>query len=103
MVEPSLRDESEFLYAAQPELLRHQAPQLTAEQAMHWYRSRAEEIEHCARQVGTRGRPLPAVPGVPCLGWLPGARDSLRAMTDDFVLLLFTYALSAKFCGFFIY
>ncbi|KAF6105051.1 NBAS subunit of NRZ tethering complex [Phyllostomus discolor] len=51
VVEPSLPDESEFLYAAQPELLRYQTPQLTVEQAMDWYQTRAEEIEHCARQV----------------------------------------------------
>ncbi|XP_045700375.1 neuroblastoma-amplified sequence isoform X2 [Phyllostomus hastatus] len=51
VVEPSLPDESEFLYAAQPELLRYQTPQLTVEQAMDWYQARAEEIEHCARQV----------------------------------------------------
>ncbi|XP_036891385.1 neuroblastoma-amplified sequence [Sturnira hondurensis] len=51
VVGPSLQDESEFLYAAQPELLRYQTPQLTVEEAMAWYQSRAEEIEHCARQV----------------------------------------------------
>ncbi|KAM5316025.1 NBAS subunit of NRZ tethering complex isoform 2-T2 [Glossophaga mutica] len=51
VVEPSLQDESEFLYAAQPELLRYQTPQLTVEVVMDWYQARAEEIEHCARQV----------------------------------------------------
>ncbi|XP_053522900.1 NBAS subunit of NRZ tethering complex isoform X2 [Artibeus jamaicensis] len=51
VVEPSLQDESEFLYAAQPELLRYQMPQLTVEKVMDWYQARAEEIEHCARQV----------------------------------------------------
>ncbi|XP_014445107.1 neuroblastoma-amplified sequence isoform X2 [Tupaia chinensis] len=51
VVEPSLQDESEFLYAAQPELLRYRSAQLAVEEAMDWYRTRAEEIEHYARQV----------------------------------------------------
>ncbi|KAI6056174.1 NBAS [Marmota monax] len=51
VVEPSLQDESEFLYAAQPELLRFRMAQLTVEKAMDWYQSRAEEIEHHAGQV----------------------------------------------------
>uniref|UniRef100_A0A481BNL1 Neuroblastoma-amplified sequence n=1 Tax=Sus scrofa TaxID=9823 RepID=A0A481BNL1_PIG len=51
VVEPSLEDESEFLYAAQPELLRYRTPRLTVEKVMDWYQSRAEEIEHFARQV----------------------------------------------------
>ncbi|XP_024408243.2 NBAS subunit of NRZ tethering complex [Desmodus rotundus] len=51
VVEPSLQDESEFLYAAQPELLKYQTPQLAVEKVMDWYQTRAEEIEHCARQV----------------------------------------------------
>lgn len=51
VVEPSLQDESEFLYAAQPELLRYRTPQLTVEKVMDWYQTRAEEIEHYARQV----------------------------------------------------
>uniref|UniRef100_A0A8C6AAF1 NBAS subunit of NRZ tethering complex n=1 Tax=Marmota marmota marmota TaxID=9994 RepID=A0A8C6AAF1_MARMA len=50
VVEPSLQDESEFLYAAQPELLRFRTAQLTVEKAMDWYQSRAEEIEHHAGQ-----------------------------------------------------
>lgn len=75
VVEPSLEDESEFLYAAQPELLRYRTPRLTVEKVMDWYQSRAEEIEHFARQVRpavscrTLGIqcvlwPLTAVPGV---------------------------------------
>ena len=51
VVEPSLPDESEFLYTAQPELLRYRSSQLAVEEVMDWYRSRAEEIEHYARQV----------------------------------------------------
>lgn len=54
VVEPSLQDESEFLYAAQPELLKYQTPQLAVEKVMDWYQTRAEEIEHCARQVRAR-------------------------------------------------
>ncbi|XP_036737524.2 NBAS subunit of NRZ tethering complex isoform X2 [Manis pentadactyla] len=51
VVEPSLQDESEFLYAAQPELLRYRTPQLAVEKVMDWYQTRAEEIEHHARQI----------------------------------------------------
>ncbi|XP_024603011.1 neuroblastoma-amplified sequence isoform X2 [Neophocaena asiaeorientalis asiaeorientalis] len=51
LIEPSLPDESEFLYAAQPELLRYRTSQLTVENVMDWYQSRAEEIEHYALQV----------------------------------------------------
>lgn len=51
VVEPGLQDDSEFLYAEQPELLQYRMPQLTVEKAMDWYRSRAEEIEHHAGQV----------------------------------------------------
>ncbi|XP_026374900.3 NBAS subunit of NRZ tethering complex isoform X2 [Ursus arctos] len=51
VVEPSLQDESEFLYAAQPELLRYRTPELAVEKVMDWYQTRAEEIEHYARQV----------------------------------------------------
>ncbi|XP_032209159.1 neuroblastoma-amplified sequence isoform X2 [Mustela erminea] len=51
VVEPSLQDESEFLYAAQPELLRYRTPELTVDKVMDWYQTRAEEIEHYARQV----------------------------------------------------
>ncbi|XP_032508364.1 neuroblastoma-amplified sequence isoform X2 [Phocoena sinus] len=51
VIEPSLPDESEFLYAAQPELLRYRTSQLTVEKVMDWYQSRAEEIEHFALQV----------------------------------------------------
>uniref|UniRef100_A0A8C3WRB5 NBAS subunit of NRZ tethering complex n=1 Tax=Catagonus wagneri TaxID=51154 RepID=A0A8C3WRB5_9CETA len=51
VVEPSLEDESEFLYAAQPELLRYRTARLTVEKVMDWYQTRAEEIEHYARQI----------------------------------------------------
>nr|XP_058934214.1 NBAS subunit of NRZ tethering complex isoform X2 [Kogia breviceps] len=51
VIEPSLPDESEFLYAAQPELLRYRTSQLAVEKVMDWYQSRAEEIEHYALQV----------------------------------------------------
>ncbi|XP_007641500.1 neuroblastoma-amplified sequence isoform X2 [Cricetulus griseus] len=51
VVEPSLQDDSEFLYAEQPELLQYRMPQLTVEKVMDWYQSRAEEIEHHAGQV----------------------------------------------------
>uniref|UniRef100_A0A2K5CEZ1 NBAS subunit of NRZ tethering complex n=1 Tax=Aotus nancymaae TaxID=37293 RepID=A0A2K5CEZ1_AOTNA len=51
VVEPSLQDESEFLYAAQPELLRFRTTQLTVEKVMDWYQTRAEEIEHYSLQV----------------------------------------------------
>lgn len=55
VVEPSLCDESEFLYAAQPELLRYKSPQLAVEMVIDWYQTRAEEIEHYAGQVRTNG------------------------------------------------
>ncbi|XP_059798165.1 NBAS subunit of NRZ tethering complex isoform X3 [Balaenoptera ricei] len=51
VIEPSLPDESEFLYAAQPELLRFRTSQLAVEKVMDWYQSRAEEIEHYALQL----------------------------------------------------
>ncbi|KAF6321497.1 NBAS subunit of NRZ tethering complex [Rhinolophus ferrumequinum] len=51
VVEPSLQDESEFLYTAQPELLRYKTAQLAVEKVIDWYQTRAEEIEHHARQV----------------------------------------------------
>ncbi|KAM6149969.1 NBAS subunit of NRZ tethering complex [Erethizon dorsatum] len=51
VAELSLQDESEFLYAAQPELLRFRTAQLAVEEVMDWYRSRAEEIERYAGQV----------------------------------------------------
>ncbi|XP_030897016.1 neuroblastoma-amplified sequence [Leptonychotes weddellii] len=51
VVEPSLQDESEFLYAAQPVLLRYRTSELTVEKVMDWYQTRAQEIEHYARQV----------------------------------------------------
>ncbi|XP_006869532.1 PREDICTED: neuroblastoma-amplified sequence-like, partial [Chrysochloris asiatica] len=51
VVEPSLQDENEFLYAAQPELLNYRTTQLAVERVTEWYHTRAEEIEHYARQV----------------------------------------------------
>lgn len=51
VVEPSLQDESEFLYAAQPELLRFKTAQLAVEKVVDWYQTRAEDIEHYAGQV----------------------------------------------------
>ncbi|XP_032285991.1 neuroblastoma-amplified sequence isoform X1 [Phoca vitulina] len=51
VVEPSLQDESEFLYAAQPGLLRYRTSELTVEKVVDWYQTRAQEIEHYARQV----------------------------------------------------
>ncbi|CAH6786831.1 Nbas [Phodopus roborovskii] len=51
VVESSLQDDSEFLYAEQPELMQYRMPQLTVEKVMDWYQSRAEEIEHHAGQV----------------------------------------------------
>lgn len=51
VVEPSLQDESEFLYTAQPELLKYKTAQLAVEKVIDWYQTRAEEIEHHARQV----------------------------------------------------
>lgn len=51
VVEPSLPDESEFLYATQPALLRYRSAWLAVAEVMDWYRNRAEEIEHYARQV----------------------------------------------------
>ncbi|XP_066242241.1 NBAS subunit of NRZ tethering complex [Saccopteryx leptura] len=51
VVESSLQDEGEFLYAAQPELLRYKSPRLAVEEVMDWYQTRAEEIEHHAGQV----------------------------------------------------
>ncbi|XP_063110384.1 NBAS subunit of NRZ tethering complex isoform X3 [Cavia porcellus] len=50
-VEPSLQDEGEFLYAAQPELLRFRTAQLAVAEAIDWYQSRAKEIERHAGQV----------------------------------------------------
>lgn len=68
LIEPSLPDESEFLYAAQPELLRYRTSQLTVENVMDWYQSRAEEIEHYALQV--RPAVLCQILSVQCMFWL---------------------------------
>jgi hypothetical protein len=51
VVEPSLQDESEFLYAEQPEFLPYRTAELAVDKVMDWYQRRAEEIEHYARQV----------------------------------------------------
>ncbi|XP_006880730.1 PREDICTED: neuroblastoma-amplified sequence-like [Elephantulus edwardii] len=51
VVEPSLQDENEFLYAAQPELLKYRSTHLPVEKVTEWYQTRAEEIEHYSRQV----------------------------------------------------
>ncbi|XP_042637798.1 neuroblastoma-amplified sequence [Orycteropus afer afer] len=51
VVEPNLQGENEFLYAAQPELLKYKTTQLTVENVTEWYQTRAEEIEHYAQQV----------------------------------------------------
>lgn len=66
VVEPGLQDDSEFLYAAQPELLQYRTPQLTVEKVMAWYQSRAEDIEHHAGQV-REGALLSVVSSVPAL------------------------------------
>lgn len=50
-MEPSLQDKGEFLYAAQPELLRFRTAQLAVAEAIDWYQSRAKEIERHAGQV----------------------------------------------------
>nr|XP_010945645.1 neuroblastoma-amplified sequence isoform X1 [Camelus bactrianus] len=51
VVEPSLPDESEFLYAAQPKLLPYRTCRPAVGKVTDWYQARAEEIEHYARQV----------------------------------------------------
>lgn len=71
VVEPGLQDDSEFLYAAQPELLQYRTPQLAVEKAMAWYRSRAQDIEHHAGQVRGRSAVLSGAGGSSALGSSP--------------------------------
>uniref|UniRef100_A0A8C2YB04 NBAS subunit of NRZ tethering complex n=1 Tax=Coturnix japonica TaxID=93934 RepID=A0A8C2YB04_COTJA len=51
IVEPTLEDESEFLYESQPELLKYRTTELSVELVTDWYLSRAQEIEKYAMQV----------------------------------------------------
>ncbi|XP_052559282.1 NBAS subunit of NRZ tethering complex isoform X2 [Tympanuchus pallidicinctus] len=51
IVEPTLQDESEFLYESQPELLKYRTTELSVELVTDWYLSRAQEIEKYAMQV----------------------------------------------------
>jgi hypothetical protein len=76
VVEPSLQDDSEFLYAAQPELLQYRTPQLTVEKVMAWYQSRAEDIEHHAGQVSRGGTVLSGVGGASWSGSSPSGQES---------------------------
>lgn len=75
VVESSLQDDSEFLYAEQPELLQYRMLQLTVEKVMDWYQSRAEEIEHHAGQVRGQGTAALLFSGVGGAGFL-GPRGS---------------------------
>lgn len=56
IVEPTLQDESEFLYESQPELLKYRTTELSVELVTDWYLSRAQEIEKYAMQVRTAAR-----------------------------------------------
>lgn len=108
VVEPRLQDESEFLYAAQPELLRYRTPPLTVEKVVDWYQTRAEEIEHYARQV--RGGRQPrlhdagrAASGPQDSGHVVaadgGAREpvfGLQRRDESLLLLLLFYPLPRK-------
>ncbi|XP_051471909.1 NBAS subunit of NRZ tethering complex isoform X2 [Apus apus] len=51
IVEPTLQDEGEFLYEAQPELLKYRTTDLSVDLVTDWYLSRAQEIEKYAMQV----------------------------------------------------
>ncbi|XP_046770971.1 neuroblastoma-amplified sequence isoform X3 [Gallus gallus] len=51
IVEPTLQDESEFLYESQPELLKYRTTELSVELVTDWYLTRAQEIEKYAMQV----------------------------------------------------
>lgn len=55
IVEPTLQDESEFLYESQPELLKYRTTELSVELVTDWYLSRAQEIEKYAMQVSMQG------------------------------------------------
>ena len=105
VIEPSLPDESEFLYAAQPELLRFRTSQLAVEKVMDWYQSRAEEIEHYALQV--RPAVLCQILRIQCMFWLltavPGILYILivcKGRNENFLLLSFIYSLLQKLLWF---
>uniref|UniRef100_A0A674I681 NBAS subunit of NRZ tethering complex n=1 Tax=Terrapene triunguis TaxID=2587831 RepID=A0A674I681_9SAUR len=49
--EPVLQDEDEFLYEAQPELLKYRTTKLSIDLVSDWYWNRAQEIENYAMQV----------------------------------------------------
>lgn len=51
--EPVLQDEDEFLYEAQPELLKYRTTKLSIDLVSDWYWNRAQEIENYAMQVRT--------------------------------------------------
>lgn len=85
VVEPRLPDDSEFFYAAQPELLRYKASRLAVEGVMAWYQTRAEEIEHHARQV-TGGRQLP-LSGASSATWGPWGSARVAAASSGGLLV----------------
>ncbi|XP_067400847.1 NBAS subunit of NRZ tethering complex isoform X2 [Emydura macquarii macquarii] len=49
--QPILQDEEEFLYEAQPELLKYRTTNLSIDLVSDWYWNRAQEIENYAMQV----------------------------------------------------
>lgn len=108
VIEPSLQDESEFLYAAQPELLRYRTPELTVDKVMDWYQTRAEEIEHYARQVrgGDSGSSVPRWGlRTPCgsrqLAGEPGIVDLVcRDGVNVSYYFCFLILCLTSFCGF---
>ncbi|XP_075779590.1 NBAS subunit of NRZ tethering complex isoform X4 [Pelodiscus sinensis] len=51
LFEPVLQDEAEFLYEAQPELLKYRTAKLSIDLVSDWYWNRAQEIEKYAMQV----------------------------------------------------
>ncbi|XP_059585522.1 NBAS subunit of NRZ tethering complex isoform X2 [Alligator mississippiensis] len=51
IVEPALQDEGEFLYEAQPKLLKYRTTELPIHLATDWYLNRAQEIDNYAMQV----------------------------------------------------
>nr|XP_033793445.1 neuroblastoma-amplified sequence [Geotrypetes seraphini] len=79
IIEPSPRDEAEFLYEEQPELLKYRAAKLSIDLVTNWYWNRAEEIESYARQVD----------GALSLIRLGKERniDGLQVLCDDLVTL----------------
>ncbi|XP_030054710.1 NBAS subunit of NRZ tethering complex [Microcaecilia unicolor] len=78
-IEQSPRDEAEFLYEEQPELMKYRAAKLTVDLVTNWYWNRAEEIESYARQVD----------GALSLLRLGKERniDGLQVLCDDLVTL----------------